>query len=181
MTKPTTPQPDLFSQRADDLPLFSGTPMRAELPQPPTFTRRAPSLFGDQCPICYGTGEVVTKKNAAPSRCTCAAGARQSQDQEPAHRGFRQIIDDLDALRQSLDLNDPARRVCEALHYGYSSARTPHVLELHLIYSPDLRPVVNSIAAAWDGQDHLSGALHAAKTWAIANPCPHSPYQEPTP
>jgi len=77
----TTPkQTDLFAGSACDLPLFSGTAPKAPETRPPTYQRRAPSLFAAACPICYGTGEVTTRKGKAPTRCTCTAGQEQDQD-----------------------------------------------------------------------------------------------------
>jgi hypothetical protein len=57
-----TPRPvSMFAATAQDLPLFSLTPMRAqESVYRPTPATRAPSLFG--CGICYGTGRYNGKK-----------------------------------------------------------------------------------------------------------------------
>lgn len=59
-----TPQTNMFSASAQDLPLFSGTPMRDhESKYQPRPAVRQPSLFG--CPVCQGTGKYNGK------RCTC--------------------------------------------------------------------------------------------------------------
>lgn len=57
-----TPRPvSMFAQSAQDLPLFSGTPMRGtESVYRPAPATRAPSLFG--CGICHGTGTYNGKK-----------------------------------------------------------------------------------------------------------------------
>lgn len=58
----TTPRPvSMFAQSAQDLPLFSLTPMRGtESVYRPAPAARAPSLFG--CQVRYGTGTYDGRK-----------------------------------------------------------------------------------------------------------------------
>ena len=66
-------QTNLFGDGAADLPLFSGTPIKAKEEifeiKP---AHKVMVMFG--CPICMDTGWVVVKKNSKAVKCTCGAG-----------------------------------------------------------------------------------------------------------
>ena len=66
-------QTDMFADSNNDLPLFSGTPMRVTLPT------ASSEPIADQsrmmtCAICFDTGIVRTRKGKEPVFCTCATG-----------------------------------------------------------------------------------------------------------
>lgn len=62
------PQPlNLFQDTAADLPLFSGTPIKAheESFRPEEEARPVP-MFATACPVCYGTRQVKKGKKIIP-------------------------------------------------------------------------------------------------------------------
>ncbi len=76
-------------------------------------------------------------------------------------RSFGQAISYLDLI-QHTTTNSKIQVVCEALCYGFRTARTNYKLESRLYRLPCLDKLVEDIANNWDGQDYISGALYVA-------------------
>jgi hypothetical protein len=65
-------QHDMFANSAEDTPLFSGVaPRQKESVFNVTAKPVQQGLFSGTCPICLGTGYVVTKHGKKPVRCIC--------------------------------------------------------------------------------------------------------------
>ena len=77
-------------------------------------------------------------------------------------RGYTEIMRELRQIKDNAT-NHKIEVMADALAWGYGSARTNWVLETRLYKSPDLLLIVTEIAAGWDGQNYLEGALHTAQ------------------
>lgn len=84
----------MFADTNDDLPLFSGTPMRVTLPNT-TGESIADQSRMMTCAICFDTGIVRTRKGKEPIFCTCTTGKlerdRQIIEALPESKRLRRV------------------------------------------------------------------------------------------
>jgi hypothetical protein len=77
------------------------------------------------------------------------------------------------------DFNNPVGIVASALMYGYGTQRTTFHTETFLHHANDLEALCEAIAATWDGNDYINGALYAAREYTHARE-PMTETQQPT-
>ena len=123
-------QKDMFASTNDDLPLFSGTPVRVKAKPFDAQTATPTQTKLAACPICLDTGEVNTGKRI--TLCNCAAGETVRLKHGPKSRALQRIERNApDAYEQKSD--DAARLIRE------TSDRTSDVEILkHLVGDPIL-------------------------------------------
>lgn len=57
--------------------------------------------------------------------------------------------------------------MCDALLGGLSSGKVNVILEMRLSFSCNLKEEIDILSNAWDGKEHLSGALYFANRYYL--------------